>query len=179
MDDDCAGDAEDADGFQDGDGCPEPDNDRDGVPDDRDECPDQPEEAGGDGDGCPSRTFVKILGTEIQIFGKVQFKSGSDEIEAKSGPLLDQIAAAMRSNPEVGKIRIEGHTDDTGDAGPNQRLSEARAAAVRRALVERDVEEGRLETKGYGESRPAAPNATAAGRAKNRRVEFLIVEGNR
>jgi OmpA-OmpF porin, OOP family len=177
KDDDCPTEPEDHDDFQDDDGCPDLDNDDDGIPDELDECPDQPEEAGGDGDGCPSRTFVKIVDGEIQIFGKVQFKTGSAEIDRKSDPLLDQIAVAMKANPQVEKIRIEGHTDDVGDAGINQRLSDERAVSVKKALVARGVEGRRLETRGYGESKPAAPNTSAAGRAKNRRVEFIIVEG--
>lgn len=177
MHDRCPGELEDHDGFRDDDGCVEFDNDQDGIVDDLDECPEQPEEPGGDLDGCPSRTFVTIVDGEIQIFGKVQFKTGSAEIDQKSDPLLDQIAAAMTSNPGAARIRIEGHTDGSGDAAINQRLSEDRARSVERALIQRGVADDRLETRGYGESRPAAPNRTAAGRAKNRRVEFIIVEG--
>lgn len=178
KDDECPEDVEDLDDFEDADGCPEPDNDEDGVPDETDECPDLPEEQGGDGDGCPSKTYVKIVNGEMEIFGKVQFKTGSAEIEEKSDPLLDQIAAAMKANPQVKKVRIEGHTDDVGDDGINQKLSEQRAGSVKKALVSRDVDEDRLDTAGYGESKPAAPNGTPAGRAKNRRVEFIITESN-
>ena len=176
KDDDCPEEVEDLDAFQDEDGCPEADNDLDGILDEEDECPDLPEEEGGDGDGCPSRTFVKIVGGEVQIFGKVQFKTGSAEIDSRSDPLLDQIAAALRANPQVRRLRIEGHTDDTGEESVNRRLSEQRAESVERALTGRGIDGDRLEPRGYGESRPAAPNATAAGRAKNRRVEFIIVE---
>lgn len=176
KDDDCPDRAEDLDDFEDGDGCPEFDNDNDSIPDEYDECPDMPEEEGGDGDGCPSQTYVEIVDGEIQIFGKVQFKTGSDELDPDSEPLLDQIAAAMRANPQVTKLRIEGHTDDVGDDSINQRLSEQRARSVETALVKRGIDKGRLETRGYGESQPTAPNRSAAGRAKNRRVEFIIVE---
>src|SRR5690606_17780031 len=155
-----------------------PDNDEDGVPDERDECPDLPEEEGGDRDGCPSRTYVKIGDGELQIFGKVQCRTGPAEIQKQSDPLLDQIAAAMKASPQVKRIRIEGHTDDVGDEAVNQRLSEQRAASVEAALVSRGVSEDRLETRGYGESQPTAPNRSAAGRAKNRRVEFIIVESD-
>jgi outer membrane protein OmpA-like peptidoglycan-associated protein len=178
KDDECPDDVEDLDAFEDEDGCPEVDNDEDGIPDETDECPDLPEEEGGDGDGCPSKTFVKIVGGEMQIFGKVQFKTGSAEIDQKSDPLLDQIAVALKANPQVKHMRIEGHTDDVGDDGINQRLSEQRAGSVKKALVSRDVDEARLETVGHGESKPAAPNGTPAGRAKNRRVEFIITESN-
>jgi outer membrane protein OmpA-like peptidoglycan-associated protein len=176
KDDDCPDEPEDMDGFADHDGCPEADNDRDGIADGDDECPDLPEERGGDGDGCPERTYVQIKDGTMVIFGKVQFKTGSAEIEAKSEPLIDQIAASLVGYPDIGLVRIEGHTDDVGGDDINQRLSEQRAASVRAALIRRGVAEGRLETTGVGESRPIAPNATAAGRAKNRRVEFIIVK---
>jgi outer membrane protein OmpA-like peptidoglycan-associated protein len=176
KDDDCPTEAEDLDAFQDEDGCPEPDNDEDGVPDETDECPDLPEEPGGDGDGCPSRTYVKIVEGRIEVFGKVLFRTGSDEIEERSAPLLDQLAAALRANPQVKRVRIEGHTDSTGDESFNQVLSERRARKVEEALEERDIDDDRVEIHGWGEAKPAAPNSSAAGRAKNRRVEFIILE---
>lgn len=177
KDDDCPTDVEDLDAFQDDDGCPELDNDEDGVPDETDECPDIPEEPGGDKDGCPSRTYVKIVDGEIQVFGKVLFRVGSADIEPRSEPLLDQLAAALRASPEVRRVRVEGHTDDVGDADFNQQLSERRARRVVDALESRGIDDDRLEPVGHGETRPAAPNGAPAGRAKNRRVEFIIVDG--
>ncbi|HET6612514.1 MAG TPA: OmpA family protein, partial [Kofleriaceae bacterium] len=137
---------------------------------------DLPEETGGDKDGCPSHTYVKVENGELVIFGKVLFKTGSAEIQPKSAPLLDQIAVALKGSPDVGRVRIEGHTDDIGDEALNKSLSEERAASVRDALVERGVSEDRIEVRGYGESHPVAPNTTRAGRAKNRRVEFVITD---
>jgi outer membrane protein OmpA-like peptidoglycan-associated protein len=165
---------EDEDGFQDGDGRPEPDNDGDGIPDDDDECPELSGEP--DREGCPARTYVQIEGGQVYIFGKVRFRTGSDEIDQRSEPLLDQVAQALHANPQVAKVRIEGHTDNVGDQAQNQKLSEDRAAAVRKALIARGIDAGRLEARGYGDSRPAAPNRTKAGRTKNRRVEFIIEE---
>lgn len=83
------------------------------------------------------------------------------------------MAATLQKHPELGTVRIEGHTDDVGEDDFNQKLSERRAASVRRALLKRGVPASRLTTHGYGESSPIAPNATPAGRAKNRRVEFV------
>ncbi len=165
---------EDEDGYRDDDGAPEPDNDGDGVLDADDECPElrgEPERR-----GCPARTYVKIEDGKIVIIGKVQFQTGSTEIDRNSDALLDQIAQALDANPQVKKIRIEGHTDDVGDAASNQKLSEQRASSVKKALEKRGVDGDRLDTRGLGETRPIAPNASPGGRQKNRRVEFIIVE---
>jgi OOP family OmpA-OmpF porin len=165
---------EDYDGYRDDDGAPDPDNDGDGIPDGDDECPELKGEA--DHRGCPAKTFVKIDNGEIIIVGKVQFHSGSAEIEKNSEPLLDQIAQALDANPQVKKIRIEGYTDNVGGTAANQKLSEQRALAVRTALVKRGVNEGRLEARGLGEAKPIGPNTSPGGRQKNRRVEFIIAE---
>ena len=174
KDDRCPDEAEDIDGFEDQDGCPDPDNDHDGIPDEDDECP----ELAGDREhhGCPAHTYVKIENGTIYIFGKVQFRSGSAEIDPNSAPLLDQIAQGLNANPQVKHIEIQGHTDNVGDRAMNQRLSEDRARSVKDALEKRGVDGGRLETRGYGETRPIAPNKSAGGRHKNRRVEFVIVD---
>ncbi len=173
KDDRCPDEQEDIDGFEDQDGCPDPDNDHDGIPDSEDECP----ELAGDAAhrGCPAKTYVRIENGKIYIFGKVQFRSGSAEIDRNSNQLLDQIAEALNANPQVAHVEIQGHTDNVGDRGSNQRLSEARARSVKDALEKRNVDGGRLETRGYGETRPIAPNRSAGGRPKNRRVEFVIL----
>lgn len=177
KDDRCRNEPEDKDGFQDDDGCPDPDNDHDGIPDEQDECP----ELSGDTahDGCPEKTYVKIEDGKVYIFGKVQFNAGSAKIDRRSEPLLDQIAQALNANPNVGTVVIEGHTDNVGGTALNLRLSEERSNAVREALIRRNVDGGRLAVHGYGESRPLAPNDAPAGRAKNRRVEFVITGGKK
>lgn len=164
---------EDRDGFQDDDGCPEEDNDRDGIADEDDECPDQPEERGGDGDGCPERTHVVVKRGRLYIFGKVQFETNSSKVTARSEPLLDQIAVALRTHPEIRHVRVVGHTDNVGGPEFNLRLSRERANAVERALVRRGVDGRRIDSEGMGEAHPVASNATKGGRAKNRRVEFV------
>jgi OOP family OmpA-OmpF porin len=87
--------------------------------------------------------------------------------------VLKEIAATMQKYPDL-KLLIEGHTDNVGSAATNLTLSDARAAAVRAALVsEFGIAGERLTTKGLGDTKPAVPNSTPAGRAQNRRVELV------
>jgi OmpA-OmpF porin, OOP family len=87
--------------------------------------------------------------------------------------VLNEIAATLEKSGDL-KILIEGHTDNVGAAASNLALSDARAAAVKTALVsEYGADGARITTKGFGDTKPAAPNATAAGRAQNRRVEVV------
>lgn len=117
---------------------------------------------------------VHLEGDEIRIDEQIQFELGAAHIEAASDALLDEIGALIRDNPQLGSVSIEGHTDDRGSASFNERLSQARAEAVRDALVERGVEPERLHAAGFGERRPLVPNDSDAGRTQNRRVEFHI-----
>ena len=125
-----------------------------------------------DDDGCPD--FARRGVAEIAILKPVLFRSNSEEILPESYPVLADVASIMRAHLEL-RIRIEGHTDDRGGDDHNLELSRERAAAVVRFLVERHgLEADRLSSEGYGESQPIAPNSTAEGRAKNRRVVFTI-----
>jgi outer membrane protein OmpA-like peptidoglycan-associated protein len=169
--DDCPNEPEDEDGWQDDDGCPDDDNDHDGVDDDHDECPDVAGPASNE--GCPERGRVVWRRGRIVIFGKVHFETGSARIQKRSYPLIDQIAVMVKEHPEVGHIRVEGYTDNVGPPDLNLRLSRERAESVRAALIERGVPPHRLRAQGFGETHPTAPNRTRAGRAKNRRVEFV------
>lgn len=101
---------------------------------------------------------------------EIEFASASAAISARSAPLLDRLAKEARACP--GNIQIEGHTDNVGRPNFNLRLSDDRAAAVRAALIARGVAAERLQSEGFGATRPVADNHTAAGRAKNRRIEF-------
>jgi len=173
--------AEDKDGFEDDDGCPDTDNDKDGILDVDDKCPLKPETVNGnkDEDGCPDRgkTKVVVSKTKIEILEKVYFASGKSRIRPRSFNLLDQVATILRTNPWIKQLRIEGHTDDRGSAESNQKLSQARAEAVKAFLVDAGIEAERLEAKGYGEEKPIESNDTRAGREANRRVTFQIAEG--
>ncbi len=101
------------------------------------------------------------------------FDNGSDQLRPESAPTLRQIASMIEQHPEL-RIRIEGHTDNVGDKAANQKLSDKRAAAVKAALVSQyHVSAGRLDAKGFGDTKASGSNATADGRANNRRVELV------
>jgi OOP family OmpA-OmpF porin len=168
--------AEDYDDYEDDDGCPEDDNDHDGIRDDDDECPDAAEDpGGGDHDGCPERGHAEYRKGRMMVLGKIRFKTESAELLPSSDPILDDVASEMKKNPRL-KLRVEGHSDNKGDAAYNRKLSAERARSVRAGLIRRGVAARRLDAEGYGETRPVATNATERGRAKNRRVEFRIVQ---
>ena len=103
----------------------------------------------------------------------VTFKTGSDELNASSFVRLNISAVNLNRNPEL-KVIIAGHTDNTGDALNNLKLSQKRAEAVKAYLISRGVNADRLTARGYGDTEPTASNDTAEGRAKNRRVELRI-----
>lgn len=103
----------------------------------------------------------------------ILFATGKSELQPESRPVLKEIAATLKEHTDL-KILIEGHTDNVGNPAANLTLSDARAAAVKAALV-RDfgIEADRITTKGFGDTKPSAPNTTAEGRAQNRRVEIV------
>ncbi len=178
VEDQCPNEPEDIDGFQDSDGCPDPDNDQDKILDVDDQCPLQPETYNGkdDEDGCPEDVKVRVTRTKVEILEKVFFDTGKATIQKRSFGLLSEVAGVLLQNPQITKLRVEGHTDDRGKDDYNQKLSEDRAAAVKTYLTEvGKVEPGRLESAGYGETRPIADNTKSAGRGQNRRVEFVII----
>ena len=105
----------------------------------------------------------------------VLFDTGSDRIRPESTPTLKEIGAMLKDHPDL-KLVIEGHTDDVGAAASNQSLSEKRAEAVRRYLVETyGVDKDRLQAKGFGASKPSTGNDTPEGRQQNRRVELVRI----
>jgi outer membrane protein OmpA-like peptidoglycan-associated protein len=177
--DKCPNDKEDRDQFEDEDGCPDYDNDKDGIKDVDDRCPMQPETINGvtDEDGCPDKkyTLIKVTKERIEISQKVRFRTGRSKVLKASFEMLDQVADAIVTN-KIGKVLVEGHTDDVGAASSNMRLSQKRADAVRDYLVSKGVSADALDAIGFGEIRPIEKARTKAARAKNRRVEFKIIE---
>jgi outer membrane protein OmpA-like peptidoglycan-associated protein len=125
---------------------------------------------------APAPPPLARLGSDrIEILGEIRFATDSDVIVRASLPVLDGVVALLRAHPEVGRLRIEGHTDDRGSAAHNLDLSRRRAAAAVRYLVAAGIDAGRLESIGLGAARPVGSNATSAGRARNRRLEFVIL----
>jgi len=155
-------------------GCP--DRDGDGIPDIDDKCPDQPGPV--QNDGCPLKPdepVVEIETTRLSLKDMIHFDTGRDTIKPESDRILAEIAAILTSHAEITRVRVEGHTDSVGSRPYNLDLSQRRASSVVRALVARGVPAARLSAAGYGFDRPIATNATAVGRARNRRVEFTIL----
>jgi outer membrane protein OmpA-like peptidoglycan-associated protein len=144
------------------------DSDHDGVRDDRDECPGTRRGAKVDARGCT------IVPKQIVLRG-IRFGFDSADIDPESTSSLEEVAAGLRDNPKV-RVEIGGHSDDQGDAGYNLRLSQRRAEAVADWLAKHGVERGRMVTRGFGKSKPVAPNDTDENRALNRRIEFLRLD---
>ena len=165
---------------------PPPDSDRDGIPDAEDACPTQAGDAAHK--GCPppppppapapepkTPQLAELKGNRIEIRDQVRFATSKSQILSESFPLLDDVARILKEHPELTRLEISGHTDSRGARDYNIKLSQDRAEAVRRYLVEKGVEAGRLVAKGYGPDQPIDTNDTAEGRQKNRRTEFHSV----
>jgi OOP family OmpA-OmpF porin len=106
----------------------------------------------------------------VAVYG-IHFDTGKSVILADSGQILGEIVKLLQQNPDL-KLRVEGHTDNQGNAAANQALSEKRAQSVLAWLVAHGIPAARLTAKGFGQAQPVADNSTEDGRAKNRRVEL-------
>lgn len=124
----------------------------------------------------PGPDRVVLTASNIAIMDKVQFDVGKASLLAASYSLLDEVAGVMKSNSQIELIQVEGHTDSTGSAELNRRLSQDRAESVVKYLTAKGVKAARFTPKGFGPDRPIADNSTDAGRDANRRVEFNIVK---
>lgn len=142
-----------------------------------DRCPDEPDDFLGasDADGCPDKNAeVKVVGDAIVVNDRVYFEFGLARVKQKSWPLLKSVAKMILSHPEYAVVHIHGHTDEVGSESFNQVLSEDRAFAVMKKLIEFGVPKARLQSKGFGKSKPRVSGTDEAARQENRRVEFLI-----
>ena len=159
------------------DGCEPPppppaDTDNDGVPDTSDRCPNTTAGARVDAVGCVI-LFADTART-LTLRG-VNFETGKAVLTPESRTILDEVASSLVNNPEV-RVEVAGHTDNVGTNAANQRLSQQRAASVRQYLIDKGVDAARLRARGYGEDAPVTSNATAEGRAQNRRVELRRID---
>jgi OmpA-OmpF porin, OOP family len=151
-------------------GCPVPDTDGDGVNDEEDKCPNEAGPASNF--GCPVIDVVvveKVNKAAKNIF----FATGSTKLLPKSFESLKEVAQILKDNPSY-KINVDGYTDNTGVEDKNQVLSEKRAGSVKAYLISNGIDESRITANGHGVNDPVADNKTAAGRAKNRRVEMKL-----
>ena len=118
--------------------------------------------------------LAEVKKDRIRIRRKIHFRTNAEVINENSYPLLDEVADILQKNPQIKLVEIQGHSDDRGNREHNVELSQKRADAVRQYLINAGVSGERLTAKGFGPSRPLAPNVINTGRAKNRRVEFHI-----
>lgn len=122
--------------------------------------------------GARAQPF-ELDGNALKVPGAIVYKTAGAELLPESDAVLDHVVAYLKAKDYISTLRVEVHTDSTGDAGFNQALSEKRALAVARALVARGVDCARLLPVGFGHNKPVAPNDTPEGRAQNRRTAFI------
>lgn len=159
------------------------DDDKDGVANRYDKCPDTPENTKVDGAGCPlpepkAPVIQQVVVTDEdrrvveEAIQNLEFDTGKATICSSSYPSLNKVAALLIEKNF--SLKLAGHTDNTGSMQTNMRLSKERAEAVKAYLVSKGANPSRIEATGYGPTQPIASNATAEGRQKNRRVEFTL-----
>ena len=132
-----------------------------------------------------SGSFIDKLNTTIKdsaldptkalTFDNVNFATGSSDLTEGSKTQLSDLAKMMTAYPKV-EIKIDGHTDNVGAEEKNKMLSEARAAAVKKYLLDKNIDGVRITTAGFGMAKPVADNSTTEGKAKNRRIEVFVVK---
>jgi outer membrane protein OmpA-like peptidoglycan-associated protein len=167
-------------------GCPWKDTDNDGVLDKDDKCPEVPGilELQGcpvsrptEADPAPQEVPMKAAEKKIieKAFASLEFASAKDIIKSKSLPALNALAKLMIEHSKDWKIKLSGHTDNSGDEEKNFVLSEKRTIAVQKYLLKKGVKEEQIITEWFGQTQPIEDNNTPKGRQKNRRVEMKIL----
>jgi outer membrane protein OmpA-like peptidoglycan-associated protein len=156
---------------------PNPDVDGDGVPDTDDACPHEKGARSSDAKatGCPK--LVRVMGGEIVLLAPVEFKPGKKTpVADTSDAVLGEVRDVIAQHPDFVRIEVQAHTDNKGTAFINGKISQTQAESVMEWLVSHGVPASKLTAKGYGPERPIADNATAEGRAKNKRVQIVVLE---
>ena len=158
------------------DGCPDRDPDKDGILDPDDKCPTEPETKNGfeDEDGCPDKLPDAVQKFSGVIQG-IEFDVNKAKIREKSFKLLDEAVKVLTDYPKL-KIEISGHTDTDGKHDHNVDLSKRRADSVKEYFTKKGITEDRIQTRGAGPDEPIADNKTKAGKQKNRRIEFKLIQ---
>lgn len=133
------------------------DTDNDGVLNEDDKCPNTPDGASVNAAGCWAFSNAAL------------FDFDKSEIKTASYPMLEEAVTILERNPSM-NVTLQGHTDNIGSAEYNMGLSLRRANAIKAYLVEKGIAEGRLETEGFGSTKPLSPNSSESSRSLNRRV---------
>ena len=128
----------------------------------------------------PKKSNAVVKGDSINIPGNIVFDNKKATLKEGAGSevVLDQLKAFLDENPQVTKLRVEGHTDNVGQPADNEKLSGERALTIKRWLVDKGIPKERVIAVGFGEKKPIADNTKEEGRAQNRRTEFKIAELN-
>jgi OOP family OmpA-OmpF porin len=117
----------------------------------------------------------KLEGNEVKITKPVLFETGSAKLKPESAAALEIIKQYLTDKTYISQLRVECHTDNSGDAAANQLLTEKRAMVICKKLIEMGVDCKRLIAIGFGDTKPVADNSTPDGKAENRRVTFVNV----
>jgi len=157
-------------------GCPDPDADHDGIPVPEDQCPTQPETKNGyeDADGCPDQV-PDVVKKFTGVIKGIEFDRGKETIRKVSAPVLDSAVKVLTDYPKL-RVEISGHSDTDGKRENNIELSQRRADSVKKYFVGKGIDASRIETRGVGPDEPIDSNKTAAGKQKNRRIEFKLID---
>lgn len=127
---------------------------------------------------APKKSNATVKGDSVQIPGNIVFDTKKATLKEGAGSevVLDQLKIFLDENPQVTKLRVEGHTDNVGQPADNEKLSGERALTIKKWLVGKGIAKERLIAVGFGEKKPIADNSKEEGRAQNRRTEFKIAE---
>ena len=153
-------------------GCPIPDTDGDGINDEEDKCPNIAGKK--ENNGCPDAVIKKEIIEKVNwAASKIQFKTGSTQIEKSGFSKLDEVADILKKYPEL-KLSIEGHTSSDGNYQANIKLSLDRANSVKNYLLLKGISVERLKTSGFGPDKPLTKENTPEANLANRRVELKL-----